>query len=94
LDVDFSVIATVPSFPQMMCSRTKKNTLFSPNFDYMLNVDINSFNIYIWDVLNKTREYDIPKDLLDLTPENSDLPTTHSIKDVASRIHLLGDNRF
>jgi hypothetical protein len=60
----------------------------------MLNVDINSFNIYIWDVLNKTREYDIPKDLLDLTPENSDLPTTHSIKDVASRIHLLGDNRF
>jgi hypothetical protein len=58
----------------------------------MLNVDINSFNIYIWDVFRERREYDIPKDLLDLTPETSDLPTTSSIKDVASRIHLINDH--
>lgn len=60
----------------------------------MLNVDINSNMFFIWDVKLAKRAYDIPSDLITLCSYGKDAVTKSSIKDMASKVRLLNNERL
>jgi len=60
----FNKWRTVQSYPQMLDKRSGKNTLFSPNFDYMLNCDTKKDVFFIYNVEKQRTEVEIPNDLL------------------------------
>ena len=53
----------------MMDDRTFKNSLFDPNFDYMLNIDFKSSCFFIHNVRTNKKEVNIPNDLVSLRLE-------------------------
>jgi hypothetical protein len=59
----------------------------------MLNIDINSLNLFLWDVEAAERAYDFPSDLLSLCPDGQTKPSSASIKDVASKLRLLNNRK-
>jgi hypothetical protein len=50
----------------MLDRRSEKNTLFSPNFNYMLNCDLKKDHFFIYNVEKDTVEVEIPNDLLSM----------------------------
>jgi hypothetical protein len=50
----------------MLDKRSEKNTLFSPNFDFMLNCDFKKDMFFIYNVAKDRTEVEIPNDLLSL----------------------------
>ena len=79
----------------MLDDRSCTQTLFSPNFDRMLNVDfLNDEQFYIWDVEKGEKFKKIPNDLIPLNL-NEDLDYTNgSVKTVATRIQLISAEKM
>jgi len=48
--VEFRPYRNVPVYPQLMDLGSEKNTLFDPNFQWMLNICFLTDEFFIWDV--------------------------------------------
>ena len=67
--MNFVAYRRVKCYPQMMDDRTFKNSLFDPNFEYMLNIDFKSSSFFIHNVRTNKKEVNIPNDLVSLRLE-------------------------
>ena len=54
-EIKWTVLSEVRAFPQLLNLRTPKNNLFSPNFSYMINMDMKQKEFFITDCLSNDK---------------------------------------
>ena len=68
----WKIMRNIVNYPMSLAKKSFKNTLFDPNFNYMISMDNIANSFYIWNLEGNYKEINIPNNILGYgTIENS-----------------------
>ena len=73
----------IPNYPQTLARVSSKNTLFDPNFNYMLSIDNIQSVFFIWNIELNRKEINIPTGLLGYGKCERPEPSAGEIREMA-----------